>query len=179
MSIEISEDDKKLIFLVFSLLDQLITSEDYPYHQHVGVARDTLDKAKTDAIRFHIGHLKHHKVHATSIDPYKIVSWYGFYVAKNADDVKRISLLATIELMRYFLSCEINGITLDRETTSLLYRMVANDGVNDDHGVGKNGLYLAFLCSRKALLASARKNPKYTGSPLSKKTPQLPPPRRK
>lgn len=146
----LTDEDIEVIWLVFRIFDDLMTSTEFGYRRFIAISEETLDRAKEDAVRHHLSHLCEMNIQQSTVDPYKIAAWYGFFVTEHADDRRRVALLATIYLMRHFLEKEF-GVTLDRETSSLLYYYAANNGIKDEHGIGMNGLFMAFNVARQAV----------------------------
>jgi len=69
-------------------------------------------------------------------------------LSHHIDDPNKLVLRIVITVMNQLLKNDGEGKALSDSTLNHLYYMVKNDGINDDFGVGKNGLYAVFsACS--------------------------------
>ncbi|MEI6985304.1 MAG: hypothetical protein WCK65_04175 [Rhodospirillaceae bacterium] len=143
--------DKMTIWSLFRQLDDVLLRAP-GFKKCFSADEAALINAKSDAIVYHPKHLAVLNIAASSLDAYKVVSWYGFFICKHTDDRCKISLLAAIYVLRVFLNQE-TGVKLGKATTSMLYYLAVNDGDEhkDEFGIGKNGLYMAFSTAHAAL----------------------------
>jgi hypothetical protein len=137
------EEDKKAVYNMMKIVDAILRKKG----KYVGVAESTLDEAKRSAMQHHYNFLERFSIFQTAVDPYKILSWYGFYIAKHADDKDKISVLASMYVMNTMITHEPNKARLPNVLMAHLYQLVKNDEVDDDFGIGKNGIYAVFTAA--------------------------------
>lgn len=153
----LSDEEKRIIYDSYGPFGKILRARASKYGAVLTDA--VLLAAKEAAYKHHIEHLDIMSIQQNHVDPYKIAAWYGFFLNKLANDKNfapaydpnGACLLAAIGVMNKQLRADIAGAFLDRGWLQLLYRYVRNDGGKDDHGVGKNGLYVAFATARRAL----------------------------
>lgn len=100
-----------------------------------------------ECVAHHGIHIKRLGVNQIKVDPYKVITWFGFFLAENfkGNDKCRGIVKATIRTLNYALSSEEPLGGLAANTLSYMEDFVVNE-INDapDCGIGKNGLFLAF-----------------------------------
>lgn len=96
----LSDEDIKAVYNMMKTVDLILRKKG----KYVGVAESTLDEAKKSAIQHHYRFLQRFSIWQTAVDPYKILSWYGFYIAKHADDKEKISVLASMYIMNNMIT---------------------------------------------------------------------------
>jgi len=104
--------------------------------------------AKT--IKYHLEFINQFVV-PESVDPYKIISWFGFFLDKHLNptgephnDLKRLTLHTMLDRLNETLQKDI-GQQLHVNTIQHLFELNCKDGRADDHfGIGMNGTYFAF-----------------------------------
>ncbi len=139
----LSEADIRAAYGLMRLVDKAFLSKE----KYVGIAGKTLDSAKRSAMEHHYKFLNHFKMRQSCVDPYKIMSWYGFYLAEHADDSEKVAVLAAIRIMNRMLQKEKYSNRLAEDFLLHLYELAKNDKFEDEFGVGKNGLYAVFTAA--------------------------------
>jgi hypothetical protein len=109
----------------------------------VGLTEKTLRNAAEDAMVHHAAFINKFIIQK-SVDPFKIISWYGFFLSKNADDPTKSILLLAIAHLNDLLSKEHLKLKLSAAHVQHLYNMAKLDGSDDEFGIGKNGIYSVF-----------------------------------
>lgn len=109
----------------------------------VGLTKQTLLDAAEDAIKHHAAFVDKF-INQKSVDPYKILSWYGFFLSKKADDPDKNVLFFTITHLNDLLCNEHLALKLSSQQVEHLYKMAKLDGLEDEFGIGKNGVYSVF-----------------------------------
>lgn len=153
---KMTDKDIKRTNLYLSAIDRILQQKT----EHVGVAQETLDNAKESAINHHFEFLKECSIRQETVDVYKILSWYGFEISKHADDKKKLAVLACMQVMNCVLKNEKFEPQIPEVLVEHLWEMSQNDGVNDDYGIGKNGVYSVFTTASMVLEPFSKK---YTG----------------
>ena len=108
-------------------------------------------------IKHHTAHLIYLKVDQVRVDPYKVVTWFAFDLARCSMDhdepemAKRIISVAVATLCSFLRKERPAGMPFGALTIAYIRNLSFNE-VNGltEHGVGKNGLFAAFHCSVKA-----------------------------
>ena len=122
--------------------------------------------ACTNMLFHHKDHIGIHKIDQKRIDPYKIACWYGCSLLdeiayKEGPDGKvasGIDLLGCgkskfeivarsviITLSAFLTKEQPGGVNLPTQTKKLLYQLLKEEKIGDsDHGIWKNGLYVAY-----------------------------------
>ena len=124
----LTSEDRQAVFNMMTTLDKVLKAKG----KYVAVTDTTLDTAKHAAMRHHYRFLKRCGIQQATVDPYKILSWYGFYLAANADDIEKVSVLGAMRVMNHMLDQEKTGKRLSEDIILHLYQLVKNDGVEDD-----------------------------------------------
>ena len=131
-------------FGVFTLLkDQLAALG------HI-LTEDSEERLVIDALTRHEGHLAVIIVQQNKLDPFKLACWLGDALIRSIPETKtkeRTSaldgLINTLETLLYFETGE--AVFVNDEDRTLLHRMLAEElSGNGEHGIGFNGLYVAF-----------------------------------
>jgi hypothetical protein len=144
----IAQDDVKIIHHLMEKLDSVLRTKDFSdKHGLLSLTKDDFDNAKEKTITHHYAFLTKLKIQQTSIDPYKIMSWYGFYLSEVAQDDKKIAVLCAIQIMNNMLKYDSFGKPIVTDLVCHLWFLARNDKVNDDFGVGKNGIYSVFTAA--------------------------------
>lgn len=91
------------------------------------------------------------RVNQKTVDSYKIVSWAGYLLAQDYKDDEKCDIV--IHCLAYALDSllwveEPRG-GLPEGTLTYLEQFVSNEIKNNcEHGIGMNGLFVAFHCAR-------------------------------
>jgi hypothetical protein len=108
------------------------------------------------ALKRHSDHLLTHAVNQSHLDPFKLVCWLGCAIVDGLEDptfyqhgVVVDSLITTLEeILVLETAFRIRVTDNDRK---LLQRLVLEElKGNTDHGIGFNGLFVAFHCYRSS-----------------------------
>lgn len=144
----VSQDDVEIIHHLMEKLDYILCSKAFSdKHGSLNLTSDCLAEAKEKTITHHYKFLAKLQIQQTSIDPYKIMSWYGFYVSEGANDSRKIAVLCAIQIMNNMLKYDSFGKPIATDLVCHLWFLVRNDKVNDEFGVGKNGIYSVFTAA--------------------------------
>jgi hypothetical protein len=134
------------------------------------------EEAARHAVRYHLAHLSMFNIEQTKVDPYKAVTWYGYFIWERIRDKGRIPLMVTVYVLNKFLGNEPKRVRLDEPTIKQIVAFAKNhegpvhtntgtrtgqtsseeedrehrDG-DEDHAIGKVGIYTAFTAARRAL----------------------------
>lgn len=107
-------------------------------------------------IAHHVRHLKTLRVEQGSVDPLKILTWFGCDLAeREADSYERLRLIleCTIASLNAVLSKETPSRVkpFDADTLKYIRDLAVNEftGIKD-HGIGRNGLFLCFHAAQKS-----------------------------
>lgn len=96
------------------------------------------------------GHVDKFGLCHDDIDYYKIAAWLGMFLIKNtSSDVYGVEENDVVMTMAFEMEAG-DGRRLDRESLYMVTDMLKNDGIEDEHGIGKNGLYLIFRAAAKS-----------------------------
>lgn len=99
--------------------------------------------------RIHIlEHNNEFSIQPKTLDVYKLISWYGYFLSHSTYDPKRIIYLMTIQVLNEILSKEVCNKSFSKEFISKLYHMLSRDSQSGDFSIGKNGLYVAFRSAK-------------------------------
>lgn len=134
--------DRSRVNQLLNVFDQVI-SRRYVANSLVGLTEQTRECARKATI-------EHHKqfvdrfIDQDKVDPYKIVSWYGFFLSQHADDPNKHILEACLRTLNHMLEQENLKQGLSEPQILHLYNMARLDGCKDEFGVGKNGIYSVF-----------------------------------
>jgi len=141
----INEDFVDVILGGTHLIDKIL---ELPlFDKYVGVSDISRENALSDAKKHLDDHLIKIRIEAKKLDSYKLISWYGFYLSNRADDPKNVIRIATIVALNIMLYKDVSK-KLPKELISEMSAMVVRDGIEDDFGIGKNGVYNTFkACS--------------------------------
>ena len=108
------------------------------------------------ALKRHGEHLSTHTIKQKHIDPFKLLCWVGCAIIKGLDNddlsyhQHNQVLGAVINSLEETLMLETDSkIRLSPEDRVLLQRLMIEEIKNNgDHGIGFNGLFVAFHCYR-------------------------------
>jgi hypothetical protein len=145
------------------------------YEHLIVVPPNVREEAARHAVRYHFAHLGKFNIEQTEVDPYKAATWYGYFIWDCIRDKGRTPLVVTIYVLNSFLGQEPKKVRLD---TPIIEQIVAfakkhegtthtdtgigleqssseegrqlRDG-DEDHAIGKVGIYTAFTAARRAL----------------------------
>lgn len=113
------------------------------------------DRFVIDALGMHGSHLSTHSIDQTHLDPIKLICWIGCAIINGLDqDIAYAQaetiLDALINSLEEILSLETNGeVILPKADRILLKRLLMEEiKGNPRHGIGFNGLFIAFHCLR-------------------------------
>ncbi len=142
MSSSLSDEDIARIHNLLGVFNQVV-DQTLVSTGKIGLTQTTLNDAAQDAILHHQSFINKF-IHQKSVDPYKIVSWYGFFLSKKADDPKKMILLIALKHMNDLLSKEPLHQKMSDAHIGHLYNMARLDGMEDEFAIGKNGVYSVF-----------------------------------
>jgi hypothetical protein len=132
------------------------------------------EAAARHAVRYHLAHLGMFNIEQTEVDPYKAATWYGYFIWERVRDKGRIPLIVTVYVLNKFLGNEPKKVRLDKPTIKQIVAFAKNhegpshtsigtgqnsseeedcihrDG-DEDHAIGKVGIYTAFTAARRVL----------------------------
>lgn len=144
----LAQDDVEIIHHLMEKLDYILSAKEFSKkHGSLGLTESDFYKAKERTITHHYAFLTKLQIQQTSIDPYKIMSWYGFYISEIARDNKKIAVLCAIQIMNNMLSYDSHGKPIATDLVCHLWLLARNDKVCDEFGVGKNGIYSVFTAA--------------------------------
>jgi hypothetical protein len=139
---KLTQEDIRRIYHLIGVFDEMLDRL-LVHTGKVGLTVQTLKDAAQDAMVHHAAFIDKF-IEQREVDPYKIVSWYGFFLSRKADDpAKRILLVAIVHL-NDLLGKEHLGLQLSKPHILHLYAMAKLDGSDDEFGIGKNGVYSVF-----------------------------------
>ncbi|DAB30556.1 MAG TPA: hypothetical protein CFH84_03425 [Sulfurimonas sp. UBA12504] len=131
------------LYNAIDLLNKLL--ETPKFKSYVAVSEQTKEDALSKATKHLFLHNDTFGIEAKSTDVYKLLSWYGYFLNKRADDTNAVVYLATISILnKKILKSESCGFMIDKHTITEMYKMLTKDGNHDHLAIGKNGLYIAF-----------------------------------
>lgn len=113
------------------------------------------DEVVISALRRHGEHLSTHAINQGHLDPFKLICWIGCAIIERLD--KDVSfhqheqvLASIIKSLDEVLALETHrAVRLSESDRTLVGRFVMEEiKGNGNHGVGFNGLFLAFHCCR-------------------------------
>ena len=138
----LSTTDKERICILIGIFNAVV-NKTLVKSGLVGLTKQTLLDAAEDAIKHHAAFVNKF-INQKSVDPYKILSWYGFFLSQKADDPDKNILFFTITHLNDLLSKEHLALKLSAPQVEHLYKMAKLDGSEDEFGIGKNGIYSVF-----------------------------------
>jgi len=106
-----------------------------------------------ECLQHHALHISTLRVNQHAIDPYKLITWYGYILAytiatsgfADASTTTRKVVEATLGTLNYCLENEVPAGGLGSNTISYMADLVINEIEGKPTcGIGKNGLFLAF-----------------------------------
>jgi len=116
-----------------------------------------VDEIVIHALRRHGEHLATHAINQSHLDPFKLLCWLGCAIVERLEmgesfhQHERVidSLLMTLEqILVLETKFEIRVLPADKE---LIKRLLMEEiKGNRNHGIGFNGLFIAFHCFRSA-----------------------------
>jgi hypothetical protein len=134
----------------------------------ITVPEDLQKEVLKACVSQHVDHVTTLKINQHTIDPYKVITWYGFILAEKigGNGSKRDVIKATIQTLDYCLSEEQPLGGLPQNILGYMEDFVVNELENKPHcGIGKNGLFLAFhTASTMKRKASRSFNAGWSGS---------------
>lgn len=96
------------------------------------------------------GHVDEFGLCHDDIDYFKIAAWLGAFLIKStSNNLYGVEEQDVVMTMAYELETG-DGRSLGKELLYMVTDMLKNDGIKDEHGVGKNGLYLIFRAAAKS-----------------------------
>jgi hypothetical protein len=155
---------------IFNLFDKALDG----FEHLIVVSPSIREAAARHAVRYHLAHLSMFNIEQTKVDLYKAVTWYGYFIWEHIRDKERIPLIVTIYVLNNFLWREPKQVRLDELTIKQIVAFAKNhegpshisvvtgqnsseeqdhkhrDG-DEDHAIGKVGIYTAFTAARRAL----------------------------
>jgi hypothetical protein len=168
MSTEQVRDMRRTFYLFDKALDG--------YKHLIVVPPSIRDEAARHAVRYHLAHLSMFNIEQTEVDPYKAATWYGYFIWERVRDKGRIPLVITVYVLNTLLGREPKKVKLDKPIIKQIVAFAKNhegpvyhstgtvtgqdnseeedckhrDG-DEDHAIGKVGIYTAFTAARRAL----------------------------
>jgi hypothetical protein len=140
----LSDNDLELINNLLNKIDETIVSQ----QGKIGFTAKTLVEARKLAMTHHSKFLLKFKIKQDRIDPYKILSWYCFYLVEVLDDPDKRSIAICLGEMNNILKHEKHGLYLPSKMLRHLYELAINNNTDDEYAIGKNGVYAVFTsCS--------------------------------
>lgn len=146
---------KRAAFGVLSLLKDNLAN-------HTTLSIQDEDEVVIAALKRHGLHLSTHAIDQTHLDPFKLVCWLGCEIVNRLDrgdghesQAETISG-AVFKSLEEILALETDltiGVPSDDRTLILRFLMEEIKG-NPDHGIGFNGLFVAFHCLRSTFKQS-------------------------
>ena len=143
------EDIKRAAFgALQALKDNLST------HSELSIEQE--DDFVIAALKRHGVHLATHAVSQSHLDPFKLVCWLGCAIIDGLEDLTfhqhGVVVDAVIKTLEEILVLETSfRVRLTLNDRELLKRLVmAELQGNPDHGIGFNGLFVAFHCYRSS-----------------------------
>ncbi len=112
------------------------------------------DEFVINALRRHGAHLSTHSIDQSHLDPFKLLCWMGCAIINGLDgdsqNQAETILNALITSLEEILMLETEGrVRLLDKDKALIERLVLEEiKGNGDHGIGFNGLFVAFHCLR-------------------------------
>ena len=73
--LKLPDEQYAYVYCVFRIVDSRIKK----YKGKIGWTEQTLTKAKKDSLKHHALFIRKFSITQTKVDPYKILSWYGFF----------------------------------------------------------------------------------------------------
>jgi len=125
----------------------------------IKIPSDLRTLACKNAIAHHHEHISFCRISQTTLDAYKFLSWYGWALLEltvplETEKAKKV-VTSTIQALNLLLRREAHrrdsGLNLNSQ--KLLRKLLMNEwGGASGHGIGKNGLYVAFHCAASPLV---------------------------
>jgi hypothetical protein len=146
-----SEDLKRAAFGALKLL-----KDNLPAHSKLSVARE--DEVVISALSRHGIHLSTHAIDQAHLDPFKLLCWIGCAIIDGIEDETYYQhgavLDSLINSLEEVLVLETGqSVLLESGDRELLKRFIMEElKGNGDHGIGFNGLFIAFHCLRSTYL---------------------------
>lgn len=126
--------------------------DNLPKNCELSVERE--DEVVINALTRHDLHLSTHAIDQNHLDPFKLACWIGCEIIKALEDTSyhqhETVFDALVDTLEEFLVLETNrAVLLQRDDRELLKRLfMAELKGNGEHGIGFNGLFIAFHCLR-------------------------------
>ncbi len=112
------------------------------------------NNAASSAVNHHFDHLQSCVIAQNALDPYKFLCWYGWalleHIVLSEREMAFKVIKSTLLPLNYILAKEIHRSKkgLPESSLRLLETMLLNEWAGAvKHGIGKNGLYVAFHCA--------------------------------
>jgi hypothetical protein len=165
-------EQKRDMFRAFNYFNKALDEFDHILF----VPQSVRIEAARHAIRYHLNHLSIFNIEQTQVDLYKATTWYGYFIWEKVRDKGRIPLLVTIYVLNKYLGNEPKKVKLDDPLIKQIVAFAKNhegpphtsidDGTgrnsseeeegkhrdgDEDHAIGKVGIYTAFTAARRAL----------------------------
>lgn len=123
-------------------------------------------QAVKDSIAHHEGHLQSFGVTQAKVDPYKILTWIGYFFGESDNSQRPRIVESMLDTLNYCLGKETPPGGLDSTTKNYLHAYVLNEmSDQSDHGIGKNGVFMSFNCaSQMKRMANKRLQTGWGGS---------------
>jgi hypothetical protein len=146
---EDGEELKKAAFGVLSLLKDNLGA-------HSILSIEDEDEVVIAALKRHGLHLSTHAIDQTHLDPFKLICWLGVEIVSRLEEGDGFEhqagtiLDAVIKSLEEVLALETSlSVRVPQDDKMLIKRFLMEEiKGNPDHGIGFNGLFVAFHCLR-------------------------------
>ena len=128
------------------LLNRSLDSE--KSKKYVDISIDDQKLALKNTIEHLEAHNKEFSIEPKTLDVYKLLSWYGYFLSNITRDYKRVVYLLTIKALNTLLLEEECGTCFTQDFTNKIYQMLRRDDEDGKFSIGKNGLYLSFRSAK-------------------------------
>ena len=132
-----------------------ILKDNLPDHCKLSVENEY--EVVVSALKKHSAHLNTHAVRQKHIDPFKLLSWVGCALIQGLENGESYHqhdqiLEALINSLEEMLMLETDAkVRLPKPDRVLIHSLMMEEiKKNPDHGIGFNGLFVAFHCFRSA-----------------------------
>ncbi|MBC2594925.1 hypothetical protein H5P28_11720 [Ruficoccus amylovorans] len=148
--------DAEVDDLVLSLNSLRITLNE----RDIYFSESDVNESLQACIGHHYRHIRQLGVNQKTIDPYKVITWFGVDLAGKDDDrLQQIAECIVAALGACLLEETPKEIGLETDTMRYIADLLKNElSGNTDHGIGRNGLYAAFHCAQKMKTRLAGRN---------------------
>lgn len=135
-----------IFYNAVDLLNKSLDSE--KSKNYVSISLDDQKLALKNTMEHLDAHNKEFSIEPKTLDIYKLLSWYGYFLSNITRDYHRVVYLMTIRELNLLLSKEKCGKHFTRDFTTKIYQMLRRDDEDGKFSIGKNGLYLSFRSAK-------------------------------